>query len=219
MEGRAAGAGPTNPYNSKTQQSSRPSAEISPTHPGSISQEPGKSAEGLPPYRTSCPCAPPAGHTPFSDEKRSALHEPTQHAAMPDAAHSVGHRTALHLLSQNSPAFAPPNFPVKNSAPLTTTRACPMRRKSPRATQETTPLHPLRPVPQPGIPNCQWPQSPFHNPKFLITNCHKGFFCAPFHALFYKKLYLCPTYTKTRAYGANALQRKPHAGERPNARQ
>lgn len=129
--------------------------------------------------------AAPAPRLPASTfpwRKRSTLHEPTQHAAMPDAAHSVGHRTALRPISQDSPAFAPLHFPIRNTASLIATK----------------------PISQFKIPCSNFPSSTFLNPRFLIPNSHKGFFCAPFHTLFYKKLYLCPTYTQTRAYRAGA---------------
>ena len=115
--------------------------------------------------------AAPAPRLPASTfpwRKRSTLHEPTQHAAMPDAAHSVGHRTALHSLSQDNPAFAPPYFPIWNSASLVASKARPICRKSLRAKPETTPLHPLQPVQQPEIPDSRLPQNPFPNSKFPV---------------------------------------------------
>lgn len=139
----------------------------------------GKPAEGLPSYRASRHCAPPVAHPPFQGEKRSALHKPTQHAAMPDAAHSVGHRTALHSISQDSPAFAPPHFPIRNTASLVASKARPMCRKSLRAKPETTPLHPLRPVPQPEIPDCRLPQNPFPESKFPVQISHPVHFLIP----------------------------------------
>lgn len=139
----------------------------------------GKPAEGLPSYRASRPCAPPASHTPFPGEKRSTLHEPTQHAAMPDAPHSVGHRTALHSISQDNPAFAPPYFPIWNSASLVASKARPICRRSLRAKPGTTPLHPLRPVPRPQIPNSRLPQSPFSNSKFSVQISHPVHFLIP----------------------------------------
>lgn len=150
-----------------------------PTPPDSIRQERGKPAEGLPSYRASRPCAPPASHTPFPGEKRSTLHEPTQHAAMPDAPHSVGHRTALHSLSQANPAFAPPYFPIWNYTSLVASKARPICRKSLRAKPGTTPLHPLQPVPRPQISNSRLPQSPFSKSKFSVQISHPVHFLIP----------------------------------------
>lgn len=123
--------------------------------------------------RPTCP------HPPFHGEKRSTLHEPTQHAAMLDAPHSVGHRTALHSLSQDNPAFAPPYFPIWNSASLVASKARPICRKSLRAKPETTPLHPLQPVQQPEIPDSRLPQNPFPNSKFPVQISHPVHFLIP----------------------------------------
>lgn len=119
--------------------------------------------------------AAPAPHLPAS----TFPWRKTQHAAMLDAPHSVGHRTALHSLSQDNPAFAPPYFPIWNSASLVASKARPICRKSLRAKPETTPLHPLQPVQQPEIPDSRLPQNPFPNSKFPVQISHPVHFLIP----------------------------------------
>ena len=124
-----------------------------PSPPDSIRQEQGKPAEGLPSYRASRPCAPPARiHLSMAKNAarcmspRSTLRCPMHRTPLAIAPHSFPS-------ARTTPAFAPPYFPIWNSASLVASKARPICRKSLRAKPGITPLPPLQPVPRPQISN------------------------------------------------------------------
>lgn len=122
MEGQAADAGPPNPHNGKTQLSSRPSAEVYPHPPDSIRQERGKPAEGLPSYRASRPCAPPARiHLSMAknaarcDARCTALRWPSHRTPFPQPGQPCFCTTVLSHLELRIPGCikSPPDMPKK----------------------------------------------------------------------------------------------------------
>lgn len=159
MEGRAAGTGPPNPHNGKTQLSSRPSAEVSPHPPDSIRQEQGKPAEGLPSYRASRPCAPPARiHLSMAKNAarcmspRSTLRCPMHRTPLAIAPHSIpSARTTLLLHHRISPSGTPHLWLHQK----------PARYAEEASERNREPPHSTR-------------SGPFHDPKSQIPDCHKA---------------------------------------------
>ena len=165
MEGRAADAGPPSPHNGKTQQSSRPSAEVSPHPPDSIRQERGKPAEGLPSYRASRPCAPPARiHLSMAKNAarcmspRSTLRCPMHRTPLAIAPHSIPSAwTALLLHHRISPSGTP--HPWLHQKPARyAEKASERNRKPPHSTRSSLFSNPKSPIPD------------YHKTHFPIQN-------------------------------------------------
>lgn len=130
-----------------------------PTPPDSIRQERGKPAEGLPSYRASRPCAPPARiHLSMAKNAarcmspRSTLRCPMHRTPLAIAPHSIpSARTTLLLHHRISPSGTP--HPWLHQKPARyAEKASERNRKPPHSTRS----------------------SPFHAPKFLIPDCHKA---------------------------------------------
>ncbi len=135
-----------------------------PTPPDSIRQEQGKPAEGLPSYRASRPCAPPARiHLSMAKNAarcmspRSTLRCPMHRTPLAIAPHSVGHRTALLSLCQDNPCFCTTVFPHLELRIPGCIKSPPDMQKKP---QSETGNHPTPPAPA---------RSTTRNPRFLIA--------------------------------------------------
>lgn len=132
-----------------------------PTPPDSIRQERGKPAEGLPSYRASRPCAPPACiHLSMAKNAaccmspRSTLRCPMHRTPLAIAPHSIpSARTTLLLHHRISPSGTP--HPWLHQKPARCAgKASERNRKPPHSTRS----------------------SPFHSPKSPIADCRKTHF-------------------------------------------
>ena len=139
----------------------------------------GKPAEGLPSYRASRPCAPPARiHLSMAKNAarcmspRSTLRCPMHRTPLAIAPHSIpSARTTLLLHHRISPSGTP--HPWLHQKPARCAGKASERNRG------TTPLHPLQPVPQPEIPDCRLPQNPFPESKFPVLISHPVHFLIP----------------------------------------
>lgn len=159
MEGRAAGTAPQTHTTARHNRAADPLQRFLPTPPDSIRQERGKPAEGLPSYRASRPCAPPARiHLSMAKNAarcmspRSTLRCPMHRTPLAIAPHSIpSARTALLLHHRISPSGTP--HPWLHQKPA--------RYAEEASERNWKPPHSTR-------------SSPFHNPKSPIPDCHKA---------------------------------------------
>ena len=130
-----------------------------PTPPDSIRQDRGKPAEGLPSYRASRPCAPPARiHLSMAKNAarcmspRSTLRCPMHRTPLAIAPHSIpSARTTLLLHHRISPSGT--THPWLHQKPARyAEKASERNRKPPHSTRS----------------------GPFHDPKSQIPDCHKA---------------------------------------------
>ena len=161
MEGRAAGTAPQTHTTARHNRAADPLQRFLPTPPDSIRQEQGKPAEGLPSYRASRPCAPPA----------------RIHLSMAkNAAHCMSPRSTLRCPMHRTPlAIAPHSSPSARTALLLHHRISPSGTPHPWLHQK-----PARCAGKASERNRKPPHStrsgPFHNPKSPIADCRKTHF-------------------------------------------
>lgn len=159
MEGRAADAAPQAHTTARHSRTADPLQRFLPTPPDSIRQEQGKPAEGLPSYRASRPCAPPARiHLSMAKNAarcmspRSTLRCPMHRTPLAIAPHSIpSARTTLLLHHRISPSVT--THPWLHQKPARyAEKASERNREPPHSTRS----------------------SPFHDPKLQIPDCHKA---------------------------------------------
>lgn len=149
MEGRAAGTAPQTHTTARHNRAADPLQRFLPTPPDSIRQEQGKPAEGLPSYRASRPCAPPA-RIHLSMAKNAARCD-----ARCTALRWPSHRTPFHQPGQ--PCFC---TTVLSHLELRIPGCIKSPPDMPKKPQSETENHPTPPAPARSTPP---------NPKFQIA--------------------------------------------------
>lgn len=145
-----------------------PLQRFSPTPPDSIRQEQGKPAEGLPSYRASRPCAPPARiHLSMAKNAarcmspRSTLRCPMHRTPLAIAPHSIpSARTTLLLHHRISPSGTP--HPWLHQKPARYAEKASERNREPHHSTRSGPFH----APKSQIPDCHKAHSPIQNSLF-----------------------------------------------------
>lgn len=159
MEGRAAGTAPQTHTTARHNRAADPLQRFLPTPPDSIRQEQGKPAEGLPSYRASRPCAPPARiHLSMAKNAarcmspRSTLRCPMHRTPLSIAPHSIPSARTTQLLHHRISPSGTPHPWLHQKPARYAEEASERNREPPHSTRS----------------------SPFHAPKFLIPDCHKA---------------------------------------------
>lgn len=168
MEGRAAGTAPQTHTTARHNRAADPLQRFLPTPPDSIRQEQGKPAEGLPSYRASRPCAPPARiHLSMAKNAarcmspRSTLRCPMHRTPLAIAPHSIpSARTPLLLHHRISPSGTP--HPWLHQKPARYAEKASERNREPPHSTRTSPFH----DPQSQIPDCHKAHSPIQKSLF-----------------------------------------------------
>lgn len=139
-----------------------------PSPPDSIRQEQGKPAEGLPSYRASRPCAPPARiHLSMTKNAarcmspRSTLRCPMHRTPLTIAPHSIpSARTTLLLHHRISPSGTP--HPWLHQKPARYAEKASERNRKPPHSTRSGPFHTIKSQ----IPDCHKAHSPIQNSLF-----------------------------------------------------
>lgn len=168
MEGRAAGTAPQTHTTARHNRTADPLQRFLPTPPDSIRQERGKPAEGLPSYRASRPCAPPARiHLSMAKNAarcmspRSTLRCPMHRTTLAIAPHSIlSARTTLLLHHRISPSGTP--HPWLHQKPARYAEEASERNREPPHSTRSGPSH----APKSQIPDCHKAHSPSQNSLF-----------------------------------------------------
>lgn len=168
MEGRAAGTDPQTHTTARHNRAADPLQRFLPTLLTASGRSGGKPAEGLPSYRASRPCAPPARiHLSMAKNAarcmspHSTLRCPMHRTPLSIAPHSFpSARTTLLLHHRISPSGTP--HPWLHQKPARYAEEASERNREPPHSTRSGPFH----DPQSQIPDCHKAHSPSQNSLF-----------------------------------------------------